>query len=166
MYDPHILIGYPFLNRYGFVGAALVATSFLNIWQMRMVDKARSLAKIFHPQSEATSKLSYNKTDADPRFYFQCTPKSLKQQLRWKRRNSTAFSVLTKIPLRVYPVCLLGTVFSLLLERSTDQVHPFNTAYFGLAYPKTAAASLIAWVVGRVIYTVGYATGQPKKVST
>jgi hypothetical protein len=33
----------------------------------------------------------------------------------------------------------------------------------GLAYPVTAAIVNAAWVVGRVMYTLGYSTGDPKK---
>lgn len=32
----------------------------------------------------------------------------------------------------------------------------------GLRYPQTAAALGFAWVFGRVLYTIGYTSGEPK----
>lgn len=44
-------------------------------------------------------------------------------------------------------------------------VYYCSTAYLGLTHPRFAAGSLAAWVVGRVVYTIGYSTGNPKRVS-
>jgi len=41
-----------------------------------------------------------------------------------------------------------------------------GTAYLGVAHPKFAAASLGLWIVARVIYTVGYSSGEPKNRAT
>ncbi|KAL7413089.1 membrane-associated proteins in eicosanoid and glutathione metabolism [Mrakia frigida] len=37
----------------------------------------------------------------------------------------------------------------------------FASLFSGLAYPITAAALLATWVVGRVLFTYGYVTGNP-----
>jgi hypothetical protein len=42
---------------------------------------------------------------------------------------------------------------------------PQSTAVLGLKHPKFAAAALSTWVVGRLVYTFGYSTGNPANVS-
>ncbi|KAF7292819.1 hypothetical protein MIND_01180800 [Mycena indigotica] len=37
------------------------------------------------------------------------------------------------------------------------------TVVLGLTHPKLAASALAAWTASRVLYTMGYATGEPKK---
>ncbi|KAJ9113504.1 hypothetical protein QFC20_001855 [Naganishia adeliensis] len=39
----------------------------------------------------------------------------------------------------------------------------FALLYSGLYYPRAAAALGALWLVGRFLYTVGYATGQPER---
>lgn len=45
-------------------------------------------------------------------------------------------------------------------------IHSSSTAYLGLTHPRIAAGSLAVWIVGRVFYTIGYSSGDPKKVSS
>jgi glutathione S-transferase len=40
---------------------------------------------------------------------------------------------------------------------------PYDHHRKGLAYPLTAAIVNAVWVVGRIMYTLGYSTGDPKK---
>ncbi|KAI5453449.1 hypothetical protein NCC49_005926 [Naganishia albida] len=42
----------------------------------------------------------------------------------------------------------------------------FGLLYSGLYYPRAAATLGAFWLVGRFLYTVGYATGQPEKRNT
>merc|ERR1711981_1184136 len=39
----------------------------------------------------------------------------------------------------------------------------FSTLLTGLQYPRVAAGACAAYVLGRVLYTVGYTSGDPKK---
>lgn len=46
---------------------------------------------------------------------------------------------------------------------------PYRTAYsfvLGLYYPRAAAGLGAVWLVGRFLFTVGYATGQPERRNT
>jgi len=109
--------------EYGYVGAAIVAITWLTLWQATNVAFARRLAKIEYPQMYAEKAEAKASPDA---HRFNCAQRA--------HQNT--------------------------LESVTSIVS--TTAFMGLVYPRVAAGACAAWILSRVIYAVGYSTGDPK----
>lgn len=95
----------------------------------------------------------------------QCTRRRPRQLLRRKPTSSTAPSVsplLPHAPERPFTQQPLAGAHQNTLEWLPQVIA--STLIVGVKYPCFAAAVCATWSVARVLYTIGYTSGNPKKV--
>ncbi|PPQ96358.1 hypothetical protein CVT26_005045, partial [Gymnopilus dilepis] len=107
-----------------YVGAALLSTVPLLLFQNRTVSVNRKKAKIEYPQMYAEKAQAESSRDA---YIFNCAQRAHQNTLE-------------NIPI-LYPTALVS----------------------GLLYPIPTAIATALWTVGRISYTFGYVSGEPKK---
>ncbi|GJJ07164.1 hypothetical protein Clacol_001364 [Clathrus columnatus] len=129
-------------KEYPLVLLAAVGTGWVTQFQTIVVSRKRKAAKIDYPQMYA------EKAEAETSLV----------------RPST------RLPLGIADFFKIAKQFNCAqrAHQNTLETLPqtlFYLLFSGLHYPRWTAALGGLWVVGRVLYTTGYATGDPKKVA-
>ncbi|KAF9269566.1 membrane-associated proteins in eicosanoid and glutathione metabolism [Marasmius fiardii PR-910] len=106
------------------VGASLLSTVVLLVYQVSVVAKARGAAKVPYPQAYAEKAQEEASLEAKK---FNCAQRAHQNTLEW-----------------------IASVY-------------VTTALSAIQHPKLTAGMLAGWTLTRIMYTNGYATGDPSK---
>ncbi|CAD6572718.1 MAG: hypothetical protein CYPHOPRED_004931 [Cyphobasidiales sp. Tagirdzhanova-0007] len=123
-------------SAYGYVGAAGTSLASVLLWQTFLVSKARKAAGIKQI------------TPADPNAADKVTSSQMYASPEEQKASKAA--LVFNCTQRAHQNTLEATPIML-----------FSTAFVGLQYPRFAAAACALYTLGRILYTIGYTTGEP-----
>lgn len=173
------VIWFPPSPSFSYIGAAVLSTTWILLWQFVVVNGYRRTAGIKYPQS--TPSYPSPRRSLKISRLFQCTPRKQKRKLPKQPSSSTVLNVgfsrlpveqqieaefsgthqntLENLPIIVIMWALISYCVVMTLIPSTPR-----TLISGLKYPILAASACALWSLTRIPYTLGYITGDPKKV--
>ncbi|KAG5457269.1 MAG: hypothetical protein BJ554DRAFT_2766 [Olpidium bornovanus] len=161
--------------EYGYVIATGVLSNLTTYWMAVRVIKARkSTIEFINCENRGLAAISIQPTGSSTR---RCTPSWNRSPLTPGRRLSTAFSAPTRTPLRFFPgyeqklqECFVA--FHFISKVFANGLLTFLAAFTqflfllltgGLRYPVLSSGLGVVWCVSRIVYAIGYSTGDPKK---